>query len=82
MRNQFGVFEVGDRVVVIEHASPDTQVGQVGTVLEISLAPWVAFDEPTTYRPGMQLPIPGWKVGHMDCIPFHALDPHEDGKSH
>ena len=43
-------FKKGDRVIVVSvDAGVDADVGQIGTVLEDSCAPWVQFDTPTRY---------------------------------
>ena len=73
-------FNVGDRVRV-KVSDPDVNdvdVGQIGTVIERSSAPWVAFDEPTRFDDAvandLYSKLEGWKPGHMDCLTYHELE--------
>lgn len=60
-------FKIGDRVQVTRvEEGDDAAIGQVGTVLEDSIVPWVCFDTPTrcTQTPSLA----GAKEGHCDCL--------------
>jgi hypothetical protein len=61
-------FKVGDRVRVRYVESTDgADVGQLGTVLELSTQPWVVFDTPTRYESGVSY-LEGARAGYMDCL--------------
>lgn len=60
-------FKIGDRVQVTRvEEGDDSDVGQVGTVLEESLVPWVCFDTPTRYAG--EVSLAGAKEGYCDCL--------------
>jgi hypothetical protein len=68
-------FHVGDRVVLVRgDASDHARVGQAGTVIELSCAPWVRFDEPTGYPYSNVFDLTGWKHRHMDCLAEEQLE--------
>lgn len=68
-------FKVGDRVRAIRHdedGGDDYDIGQVGTVKELSAHPWVEFDTPTRYAGSCDIEgcVEGCvepKHGYMDC---------------
>jgi hypothetical protein len=68
-------FNVGDRVVLARgNTSDQTEVGQAGTVIELSCAPWVRFDKLTGHPYGNVFNLTGWKNLYMDCLAEEQLE--------
>jgi len=68
-------FNIGDRVVLARRdASDHAEVGQAGTVIELSCAPWVRFDAPTGFPYKNVFNLTGWKNRYMDCLAEEQLD--------
>lgn len=69
------IFKPGDRVR-LTFTSRSSAAGQIGTVLEEGVAPWVLFDTPTMWRdiPPEFAHIDGAKEWHFDCVSADDLE--------
>ena len=68
-------FKVGDRVrVVLVERDDNTIMGDTGTVIEHSIAPWVRMDHQNGIETRTPPALTGWRSGYMACLAQHQLE--------